>query len=41
MGMAAANRIFQILDTPPKIQEAGDWEKLDAAFAKWRRARGV
>ncbi|HUT36694.1 MAG TPA: hypothetical protein VNE39_24610 [Planctomycetota bacterium] len=24
-----------------KMREAGDWEKLDAAFAAWRRARGV
>ena len=24
-----------------KMRGADDWEKLDAAFAKWRRARGV
>ena len=24
-----------------KMRDAGDWKKLDAAFAKWRRAKGV
>jgi len=28
-------------ETFEKIREAGNWKKLDAAFAQWRRARGV
>jgi hypothetical protein len=24
-----------------KIRAAGDWKKLDAAFAEWRRAHGL